>query len=263
MANPILENGVGSPQSIYESFAPGGLNGVNGGHHPIGTKARIDERVFYYASHSASNTLTLGLVYGNPAPNANDQNRVWAGTAGSRVITVTCGAAVPANLYAGGYFLADSGTGAGQYFRIQSHTVADGSFIITATLFDPVVVTAAASPTGSLCKHPYVDNVVFPGNSQAAVVIGVPQVTVPGGNVNQQYYWTQTAGPAALSCEGAVTIGQGIVPATAATSDAGQGKAAVEFGTVAVQDMLPLIGHVLIANGTDEHHALVYLTIRE
>lgn len=259
MANPILSNGVASPQSIYDVYAPGGLPGVNGGYHQIGTRATLGERVFYYASHSLSTTLTKALVHGNAAAVANDQNRTWAGTAGQTSITLTSGGSVTANTYAEGWFLADSGGGAGQYFRIKEHG-ADASNVVTLKLYDPLVTTASSSPTGSLQKNMFADVVVFPGNSQAANVIGVPQVTVPDGSTNQQFYWMQTQGPAALSCEGSITIGLPVVVATAATSDAGQGKAAVETGTTA--DTLPLIGYVLIANGTDEHHCLVDLRIR-
>ena len=262
MANPILDNGTASPQSIYESFAPGGLNGVNGGYHPIGTRGRLGERVFYYASHSLSTTLALGSIMGNAANVANDQNRTITATAGSFTMTLTSGGTVNANTYAEGYVLFDHGTGLNQYYRIKSHP-ADASNVVTLTLYDPIVTTVSSSPTGGLQKNLFADVVVFPGNGQAAVCVGVPAVTIPAGNTNQQYYWIQTQGPAALSLEGTAvlpTVGMAIVPATDATASAGQGKAAVETGTTA--DTVPLIGYVLIPPGADEDAGLVDLRIR-
>lgn len=271
MSNPILAGGVGSPQSIYEVYAPGGT-GTHHGRHRIGTRAVLEDgRVFYYCAHTLSTTLT-GIststecaILGQPAAVANHQNRTVTATAGQKTATIALGAtAVSENDYSDGVLLIDSATlGAGQARKIKYHPTSAGSTTDTYTLYDAWNITATGTVTGSLMKNPFRDLVVFTGASQAATAIGVAQVLVGAGNTNTQYFWAQTQGWCPLSAEGSITVGAAVVPATATAADVGQVKAAVESGTAAtVLDTYPLIGYVLLANGTDEHSVIVDLQIR-
>lgn len=271
MGNPILNGGVASPQGIYEVYQPGGT-GVGRGHHRIGTRAVLEDgRVFYYCAHSLSTTLqgistsTEACILTQPAAVANHQNRTVTATAGAFTATIAIGAtAMTEGDYVDGVLLIDSATlGANQARKVKYHGTSAGSTTETITLFDPWNITATGTVTGSLMKNPYRDLVVAPGNSQAATVIGVAQVVVPAGNTNTQYFWAQTQGWCPMSAEGSVTVGQPVTVATAATTDVGQVKAVLEAGTVPANlDTLPLIGYVLLANGTDEHSAIIDLQIR-
>lgn len=261
MSNPILNGGVASPQSIYEVYAPGGT-GV-AGYHRVGTRAYLaDGRVFYYCAHTLSTTFSIATLLGAPADVANHQNRTVTATAGQTTATIAIGAtAMTEGDYTDGMLLIDSATlGINQARKVRYNGTSAGSTTETIRLYDPWTTTATGTVTGSLKKNPFRDLVVFPGNSQANVLIGVSQVAVPAGNTNTQYFWAQTQGWCPVSAEGSVTIGQAVVPATAATSDAGQVKAAVETGTAA--DMVPLVGYVLLPNGADEHCAVIDLVIR-
>lgn len=262
MSNPIIGGGVGSPQSIYQVSA-----GVQ--HHRIGTRGYLEDgRVFYYCMHTLSTTLTgittstEACLLGQAAAVGNHQNRTVTATAGSLTATIALGAtAVAAGDYVDGIFLIDSATlGANQARKIKAHPSSAGSTTDTYTLYDPWNITATGTITGSLQKNMYRDTVVFPGNSQAAVPIGVAQVVVPAGNTTAQFFWAQTQGWCPMSAEGSLAVGTCVVPASAATSDFGQVKAAVETGTTA--DTGHFVGRVLVANGTDEHACIIDLQIR-
>jgi len=254
MANPILEGGYASPQSVFETSTSQ--------HHSLGTKAQLaDGRVFFYGKHSLSTTLATGLLMTQPAVVANHQNRTTTGTAGQSTITIAIGAtAMTANQYAEGYFWADSGTGLGQFRKIKSNGASAGSTTETITLYEPLTTTFAATPTGSLQKNLYSDLVVHPGNAVlAGTPVGVINVAVGAGNTTAQYFWIQTAGITAVSCEGSVTAGLQLTAATASTTDAGQFKVKATPGTGIDADTL---AYVVGPNGTDEHWALADLRIR-
>lgn len=268
MSNPILSGGVASPQSIYEVYAPGGTS-VKAGHHRIGTRAYLEDgRVFYYCAHTLSTTFSIATLLGAPAAVANHQNRTVTATAAAASATIAIGAtAMTEGDYSDGILLIDSSTlGINQARKVKSNGTSAGSTTETIQLYDAWNVTATGTVTGSLFKNPYRDLVTFPGNSQANVLIGVSNVAIPAGNTTTQYFWAQTQGWCAVSAEGSIAKGDPLVPATAATSDAGQVKSAVDngttMGTIALLDTLPLVGYALVANGTDEHCVLADLVIR-
>src|SRR5512139_3366261 len=168
MSNPILSGGVGSPQSIYEVYAPGGT-GTQNGYHSIGTRGfSSDGRVWYYCAHTLSTTLAEATLLGGPADVANYQNRTVTATIGQNTATIALGAtAVSAGDYADGIFLIDSATlGINQARRIKTHPTSAGSTTDTYTLYDVWNTTATGTVTGSLKKNPFRDFVTFPGNSQ-------------------------------------------------------------------------------------------------
>jgi hypothetical protein len=244
-----------SPQTVFTSSTTK--------FHALGTKLILPGgRVFYYAMHSNSTTLTRGQLMGQAPVVANHQDRTMTATAGLKTATLAIGAtALTADQYADGYMWCDSGTGISQYRIVVSNNASAGSTTETITVDEPWETTLAAA-TGSLQKNLYRDVVVFPGNSQAQTVVGVMPCTVTDGSTTNKFFWIQTSGPCSVSAEGSLTIGQPLVPATAATSDAGQVKLAVETGATGTLDPLPLVGYVLGPNGTDEHSVLADLRIR-
>jgi hypothetical protein len=228
----------------------------------LGTRATLDDgRVFYYAKHSLSTTFTRGTLLTQAAVVANHQNRTVTATAGQTTATIALGAtAVTAGQYVDGYLMIDTATlGIGQARKIKSHPTSAGSTTDTYMLYEPWEATATGTVTGTLQKNLYADLVVHPGNAQlAGTPVGVPVANIAAGDTTPQYFWIQTQGWCAVSCEGSVTAGQLLAPATAATSDAGQFKLAA--GLTTVDD--PPLATVIAPNGTDEHYALVDLRIR-
>ena len=247
MANPVLINGVGSPQSIYEVSTTK--------YHRFGTAGYLGDRVFYYGCNTTSSALAIALLMGQAANVAAHQNVTIAGTAGNKYVTLAIGAgAIVAEQYADGWLLQDKGTGQGQARRIVSHGVSAGSTTVTFYIDYPWTTTSASTPTGGVQKNLFADPAVYLG-VYAQTVVGVLNVALPAGDATPQYGWYQRRGPCPLSCEGSVTIGQSLSVGTGATTDIGQGMATVD-ATIS-----GIVGHVIIPNGTDEEYALVNLEL--
>ena len=248
MANPVLINGVGSPQSIYEVSTTK--------YHRFGTAGYLGDRVFYYGCNTTSSALAIALLMGQAANVAAHQNVTIAGTAGNKYVTLAIGAgAIVAEQYADGWILQDKGTGLGQVRRVVSHGTTAGSTTVTFYIDYPWITTSASTPTGGLQKNLYADPVVYPGNATAAAPVGVLNVALPAGDTTSQYGWFQRSGPCPLSCEGSITVGQYVTIATATTTDAGQGRLPADA------DIVPPLGVCMIPNGTDEEYALVNLML--
>jgi hypothetical protein len=231
-------------------------------HFRLGTRATLEDgRVFYYAKHSLSTTFTRGTILTQPAVVANHQNRTATAVAGQTLGTIAIGAtAMTAGQYEDGYFFIDSATaGHGQARKVRSNGASAGSTTETIYVYEPWESTPTGTITGTLQKNLYADMVVHPGNAQlAGCPVGVPVVNIGAGDTTAQYFWIQTQGWCAVSCEGSVTAGQPLAPATAATTDAGQFKLCA--GATTVDD--PVLAFVMAPNGTDEHYALADLIIR-
>ncbi len=101
------------------------------------------------------------------------------------------------------------------------------------------------------------------GTSQE-LPVGVPQHNVPAGSTTTQYAWLQTWGPALVQGDGSTFVdGALVVPATAATGDAGQVTLGVEQGTGTTTTLIP-VGKIIEASdaASDLDFRLVDLTIR-
>lgn len=82
-------------------------------------------------------------------------------TAGTYQVLVTNGSTVlKQNLYAGGYLVVASSTGAGQTLQIASHQAAANAATFIVTLIDPIQVTLSATSTVSLVANPYIASVI-------------------------------------------------------------------------------------------------------
>jgi hypothetical protein len=76
---------------------------------------------------------------------------------------------------------------------------------MTVTLADPLVVAlTSASSKACLVLNPY--GSVLQGAASALLSVGVAPVAVPAGNVNPQYFWAQTWGPAAVLADATTQV---------------------------------------------------------
>jgi hypothetical protein len=255
MANPILDGGGVSPQSVLESS-----NGVQ--HHALGTRGRIGERVFYYASNEGS-AITRGNLCATAAPVANHVSVAWAsgGAVGAYTVTVTLGAtAATANQYRDGWLVAIDGTGSGQYRKIKSHPAAGSAATLELTLYDPIETAFVAADEITLVKNQHAAVRVTPGNAAVAVA-GVPAFTVPAGSTTTQYFWIQTGGPAMVLGDGSTFVaGECVTFAVAGTADAGQ--VTITTGTTTTGQ--PLLGYIIDLGdaSSDLDYRFVNLQIR-
>lgn len=254
MANPILDNGQGANQSIYE------ISTVE--KHTYGQRARFEDgRVFYYTRHMGSSALAIGELHVAPQLVANHQNMATA----TNVLAVgvldigdiTLGAtAATANQYRFGYLAVTDGGGQAQYFRIRSHSaVASAGVMSDLVVFDAPHTASDAGTTVSLHTSLY-DTPQQSNTDQADVLVGVPVITIPAGNTTAQFGWLQTWGPCPVLFDEAVSgIGSALVPGT---STAGSVE---EDDTATTVSQEPIVGYN-IAAGVDTEFQLVDLRIR-
>lgn len=217
---PVLSNGLGSPQSVWEYSTTA--------QHTIGTRGSLDDgRVFYYGRYSASSAIAAGSVVGAELEDAQMVGMaVNTAAIGDKTITITTGStAVTANEYAGGYIVVDdAGLGEGITYKIDSHPAASGTTSCVVTLVDPIYVAFAAATTVSLVKSPWADFIEEQAfGSGAQLAVGVPQVALVDSSSTTTYTWLQTWGVSAGERDD--TTGMGIA--------LGQGTTAGQLEAVA------------------------------
>lgn len=204
MSNIILgSDGIAIRQGIYEESSVSKTD--------LGRFIDFqDGRRFRYCQ--ASGAITKGHMAAAGAVVANDNTvtqtgmtvSISGGYIGAKVIKVLLAAATTANLYAGGFFVVEGGTGLGQCHRIKKNKAGGASVASPCelTLYDPLVVALDATSIISLTKNKYKDVVVDP----ATVVrepIGVPLITITAGGY---YFWAQTRGYCAIAVDTSDTV---------------------------------------------------------
>lgn len=198
---------------------------------PLGTRIRVGDRTFYYASMSAS--VAGGTVVCALGPTASHQSGILAMAAasvGARVLTGTSSAAVAANVYAEGYFGVATGTNIGEMYRVQANAAGSTGFNIS--LYDGLN-TAITSGTGFFLIPNLYQN-CFVGLQGSDTPVGVAITNVTSGG----YAWLQTWGPAAprhvaaTVLAGALVLGTtgGVVVTADATTGGGLAAVAVTIG---------------------------------
>jgi hypothetical protein len=193
MANPVLENGLGSPQSIFASSTTQ--------FHPTGTRGTIGDRVYLYARNT-STAIGLGLIAQQAVPVTNHTVQTGALTgvaAGSKSLTAVLGAtASHANQYADGFLRIQTATttGAGQMLKLRPHAAFASAATAAFDLYDPIVTTIAGTVTWSLQGNPGADIVVMPLTTPTAPAAGITVIDVPVGTTTAPVFtWLQTWGP--------------------------------------------------------------------
>lgn len=218
MANPIMPNGLGSPQSIYSASTVK--------RHEVGARGFLpDGRVFYYARNTSASILAAGELMVRPDIVPNHGNLATVTTAlvvGSpKVGAITLGATLmTANQYADGYMAVVDGGGQGHLYKVKSHSaVASAGTLSDLVLFDEIAVVSDAGTEVSLIPNAY-DNPSQSDVDQLDIPVGVPTFAIPAGDTTTQYGWLQTWGECPVLCDAAVaalaqavTIGTGLVGA--------------------------------------------------
>jgi hypothetical protein len=128
---------------------------------------------------------------------------------GDRTIDITpVGTAVYAiNALAGGFVIIHTGTtGAGIAYRIKSNPATVAATEYTVTLMDQIAVTVHADCTVTVVPNPWMD-VLISATGVAQLFAGVPNIAVPAGDTNAQYFWCQTWGVAAVKHDLATATG--------------------------------------------------------
>lgn len=239
---PVLQNGMGSPQGIWEAGSDQ--------HHAIGTRASLnDGRVFYYARNSGAAIVAGNLLSSEAVSAQNEDIATNTAAIGDTSVTVTSGSATyGANDFAGGYLVVIDDTGEGITYKIAGHPAIAATTSVAITLVDPIYVAFGANTTACLVKNPWMDLVIAP-TGQSHMSAGVSQVAVDAGTATKQYFWCQTWGVSAAWQDEASGIG--VLLTSGATA-----------GQVEAQDAVAehIVG-VNLFTGTAGENQPVFLTI--
>ena len=176
----------------------------------VGAKKQVGQSIYRYGQAGAVN-IALGVLCQAPVPTAGEHNLVPAANyaVGTRVVTLTTGAAVAANEYAGGWLFVNTGTGLGMNLRILSHPANAGAAVCTFTLIDPITTAFDATTRCALCPNPYNLPVITTAPPTSGLV-GVPVAAIDAG----LYGWFQTRGPASVLTDGVLRIFEQVRPST-------------------------------------------------
>ena len=220
--------------------------------HRLGTKmAFSDGRVFYYSY--AAEAITAGkLTMGSQTASDHIKDlAVVSGAAGSNQIVLTNGgstAITGSGKYTGnfgtrgdyvdGYVFINDVTGEGQIFQIADHSTAATGAALTIDLYDNDTVQTALT-TSSV--------EVWDADDIDGPALGVPTHDIASG----EYFWNQTAGPAAVLTAGTLVLGNEAFSSTdgAAGPSASDNSAECKVGTV-------------LAAGANTEYSLIDLSIR-
>lgn len=203
---------LSSPADILD-FDPYTSRTEAEGTHLLGDFVRLaDERCFRHGKAGGA-AISKGKLQLAPAPKANHHNVAvqTAPTLNDQAVIVTLGAtAAVANEYNEGKVVVNDVDGEGQEFKISSHPAANASATLRLALFDPIgPVNLTTSSEVSLVHN------TWNGVVEAAVatrrVSGVPLIAVAIGD----YAWFKTKGVAGVLADGAVAVGNMVVPSDA------------------------------------------------
>lgn len=189
-AAPSSYSGTATPAG--PGYTGTGLNGVPDYSYDslCGVKfATSDGRVVAIIRNAATAIGSGKLVQGPAEITAFEKLAMtvptaYPATAGTFQVLVTNGSTVlNQNLYAGGYLIVETGTGAGQTLQIASHGGGANIGTFVVTLQDPIQVTLDATSKVSLVANPYIASVITDhstlGNPIGVTAYAVSASTAP------------------------------------------------------------------------------------
>jgi hypothetical protein len=241
MANPLLSNGLASPQSAYDQkvvVTAGGNQARAVSHHRVGTRGALDDRVYYYATNGAT-ALTISTLCSVPATiglnrHADHDNIAMTTSATNAVAPMSAGndkvlytntdadADIITDEYADGYFCVQDVTGEGHAYKIRSHTEADASATSSVEgalfhLYDPIKVSLVATSQVSLARNKW-DRVIAGAGAEEEAAVGInpvaidastalaTDVTTTPASTNTSFFWMQTWGPCMVEPTGTAVL---------------------------------------------------------
>jgi hypothetical protein len=248
MANPVLNGGYASPQSIYSEYGVAATNQSRAqGYHPVGTRGTLpDGRVFYYASNGAVALTTGSLLVGSALSRSGNHDKIvltasfanWSAGKQNGIVlgnTDLDTSDIITNEYQDGFVAFENAAGQGGYsYKIKGHTQGDASATGTTTgakfdLYDPLVGTAVATDEITLCRNRH-DRVITSTTAEEELAVGVAPIAVTASTAlatdvttaeaatDTYFFWAQTWGPCAVEVDD-TTIALGIACTSGDTAD--------------------------------------------
>ena len=188
--------------------------------HVLGTRMILpDGRVYRYSEVGAADIAGGAVVQAPAGTAADDQDKLVAAvSAGSTTVTLSQSLTITKDKYKDGYMHINSGTGAGEVYRIKSNTAVSSATGCVLTLDEEDGLATALTAGSSNCEvglsvNPY-SNVIISPTTVTNVAIGVAPTLL-----TQEYFgWIQTWGPAAVLANAAGVIGQHVRVGGASTA---------------------------------------------
>jgi len=178
--------------------------------HPLGAVDMTpDGRCFRWAfAGEAIGAGQLVMQKGAVANHDMDLATAAAAAVGATTITVTLGAtAATEDQYEDGAIYINDGAGEGHLYAIRSHPAADASASLVVTLHETVreALTTGTSLSG-LIENDYKDVEIYDADDIDGPALGV----APAEVANDEYFWLQTSGRAAVLIQGTVVNGDAV-----------------------------------------------------
>ena len=222
--NPVIVGGGPSAQSIREA--------VTDARHLVGTIGEFpDGRKFRYASSTSSSALDVAQPCMSEAVGANFTNISLSAAAaiGATSVAVTLGGSetVAKDALSGGYLVVNDGTGQGYTYTIRGNAAVAAVAALTVELAEEIVVALGASGTSqvTVVKNRWAE-LTEAAAGHVHFSAGWPQLAVPAGNTNTQYFWVQTKGINGAEADASTAVGASLQSgATAGQVEVGDGAA--------------------------------------
>jgi hypothetical protein len=224
----------------------------------LGSVMRLqDGREFVYAK--AGEALSKGKLATAPAHVADHSNIAVAAAVavGGTTVTVTLGAtAATANQYAGGLLVTSDAAGEGTSYEILSHAAVDASGVITLKLRNPIRVALTTSSEVTLVHNQF--RGTLEGTVATRKAVGVPLVDV----TDQYFYWAQYRGACPVLADGAIALGNAVVPSDAVSGAVEQQDVFVNATDATRLDAKEVVGRASILAAVDTEYRPLFLDIR-
>ena len=226
--------------------------------HVLGSRMTLpDGRVYRYVETAGSNIAGGAVVQAAAGTAAHDQDLiVVAASAGATTVTINTSGTYTKDQYKDGYMHINSGTGAGEVYRIKSNTAVSGATGMVLTLDEEDGLATALTAGASNCEvglstNPYKDVIISP-TTVTNVAVGVAPTLLTA----DYYGWIQTWGPAAVLANAAGVLGQHVRVGGASTAG---GTEDMDFDGSNENEQL--IGVQMLIASAAADYALVFLQI--
>ncbi len=219
--------------------------------YPLGTKLVYGMRTYRYVLFGSVGGVAGDLYTSHNVVAGHVDETISAAVKGAVTISFTPSAtAITANEYRDGFLNILSGTGLGRSYQILSHPASDGTTVFVITLIDPIALTLASTPKGTLHQSPWGEIVPAAANTKVGFAAGFAQGVV----TLAQHGWVQTRGPGSVTIKGSVVKGDNLVTQTTVVGAVGPRTTALDVNETVVAVCME-------ASATDDDTVAAFITI--
>jgi hypothetical protein len=250
------------PHTIYGKFGDEKVTRTAQGAKKLGTRMELpDGRVFYYAK--ANGVIGAGKLVMQKdhthSSHIKDLAVAAAAAVGATAINFTnAGAAIAADAFKDGLVFVNDVDGEGHAYVIRTNlaitTTATGN--LTLEEDDSIAEALTTSSQIGLRTNKFLDCELYDNTD----IDGIPLGVAPTEIADNEFFWCQTWGSAAVLTSGTVILGKLVLPkGTGATSD-GAVRARATASALSTDKGFPQVGIVESVAATTEY-SLIFLTI--